>query len=134
MSVKWIEENQHPEDFHVILKEGKEDYAYMDLCPVTAIVDGCSSQFMGVGNVCSKTKGLGHGGILVTLVNDYLKENNISGLLFCRERVVHFYEHYNWNVIPANNVTIEGGRHEGVLTMCYNAPSFKIIEYFDRDF
>lgn len=132
--LKWIEDNQHSEDLHVILKEGDKDFAYMDLCPVSAMVDGRTRMFMGIGNVCSKIKGLGHGGLLLTLVNDYLKENNLAGLLFCRDRVVRFYERYNWIVVSTDKVSINGEGHDGVYTMCFNTPSFKSMIYSDRDF
>ena len=131
--LNWIEENQRPDDLHVILKEGADDYAYMDLCPVTANVDGQNVAFMGVGNVCAKTKGQGHGGILISRVNDYLKENNLRGLLFCKEHVIGFYNHYDWKVIPDKRITIVGSEHE-VYSMTYNMPSFHKMSYNNRQF
>lgn len=130
----WIKENQNLEDLHIILKERNNDYAYMNLCAVTAVVDGIETSFMGIGNVCSKTKGLGHGGHLVSLVNKYLEDNNLKGMLFCKEHVMHFYAHYNWQIIPSEAVTIAGEKYDGVYTMTFNAPAYKKIIYSDRLF
>ena len=132
--LKWIANNQSSEDLHIILKDGIDDLAYMDLCPVNADVDGHQMCFMGIGNVCSKTKGKGHGGILVTLVNKYLEDNNLKGMLFCKDHVMRFYAHFGWQVISGDKVTIEGEGHEGIYTMCFNTPSFNRMIYSDRLF
>lgn len=132
--LNWIANNQSCEDLHVILKDGNEDLAYMDLCPVKAVVDDHQMCFMGLGNVCSKTKGLGHGGMLVNLVNKHLVDNNLQGMLFCMDRVVRFYALYGWQVISSDKVTIEGEGHDGVYTMCYNTPSFNRMVYSGRLF
>ena len=132
--LKWIVENQSKDDLHVILKDSNENLAYMDLCPVSAVVDDHQMRFMGIGNVCSKTKGKGHGGILIALVNKYLEDNNLKGMLFCKDHVMRFYTHYGWQVIPSDTVTIEGDSHEGIYTMCFNTPSFNRMIYSDRLF
>lgn len=131
--IKWIEEHQRPDDLHVILREGASDYAYMDLCPVTANIDGQDVAFMGVGNVCSKTKGQGHGGMLISLVNEHLKENNLKGLLFCKKHVVGFYAHYSWEVIPSHSIRIDENTCN-VFAMTYNTPTFHKMSYNDRPF
>ena len=132
--LRWIEENQCLDDLHVILKEGEYDYAYMVLCPVTAIIDGKKTEFVGIGNVCSKNKGQGYGGQIVSLVNEYIKNNKLSGLLFCKNHVVQFYEHYGWKVIPINKIILENINHIGIYTMCYNTSSFNKIIYNNRTF
>lgn len=132
--LKWIKENQHQDDLHVILKDNGKDLAYMDMCPVSAFVDDEKLFFMGVGNVCTKIHGLGHGGELVTLVNDYLKTNQQHGLLFCREKVMHFYAQYKWLVISSERAIIEGEECEDIYTMCFNTPSFSKMIYSDRVF
>lgn len=132
--LKWIADNQSSEDLHVILKEGGEDLAYMDLCPVMAMVDGHYTSFVGIGNVCTKEKGKGHGGELMKLVNKYIVDNNLRGMLFCMDRVVRFYANYSWQLIPSDSVIIEGEGHEGIYTMCFNIPSFNRMIYSDRLF
>ena len=132
--LRWIKENQNPEDLHVLLKDGVNDYAYMDLCPVKAIVDGNETAFMGIGNVCSKTKGQGYGGILVELVNKYIKENSLRGLLFCKDHVVLFYAHYNWQLVPSEKVIFEGSGYTSINTMTYNITQINQLLYRDRIF
>lgn len=132
--LKWIEENQNPEDLHILLKDGINDYAYMDLCPVKAIVDGIETAFMGIGNVCSKTKGQGYGGVLLNLVNKYLIENDFKGLLFCKNHVKSFYTHYNWQVIPSENVTFEKNGYDNIYTLTFNMTLINQMFYNDRLF
>jgi hypothetical protein len=132
--LKWILENQSIDDFHVILIDKGEDLAYMDLCPVKAEVDGVMTDFLGIGNVCTKTRGIGHGGILVKKVNAYLDETQAKGLLFCKDKVMRFYEHYGWQVIPTYKVTIDDEGHDDVYVIEYNMPSFRKLRYSDRLF
>ena len=132
--LKWMKNNQKSNDLHIILKDDINDYAYMNLCPVKAFVDGVEINFMGIGNVCSKTKGKGYGGVLVTLVNRYLLENNFSGLLFCKEHVLNFYTHFNWQVIPREKVAFEKNGHDGIYTMTYNIGLINKMYYNDRLF
>lgn len=132
--LKWISDNQGKDDFHVILNDGLKDYAYMDLCPVDAFVDGKRTSFMGIGNVCTVIKGQGYGGKLITLVNKYLDDNELRGLLFCMAPVAKFYLHFNWHIIPSDLITIECKEHNDVCVMTYNAPPNKKILYNDRLF
>lgn len=132
--LKWILGNQNSEDLHVILKDAGEDLAYMDLCPVRAKIDDMDQAFLGIGNVCTKTHGLGHGGILMKEVNKYIEVNGQKGILFCREGVLKFYVHHGWKVIASDKVIIEGEEHADVFTMCYNSPSFNRMIYSDRLF
>jgi len=135
--LKWIVENQSSEDFHVILRDSNEDLAYLDLCPVHAVVDGVETEFLGIGNVCTKTHGLGHGGILIKLVNSYLKKSRKRGLLFCKDKVVNFYAHYAWEIVPSVVIIpTDTAAHScsDVITMVYNTSKVNNIVYKDRDF
>lgn len=132
--LNWIKENQSPDDLHVILKDNDEDLAYMDLCPVIALVDNMPIHFMGVGNVCTKSHGWGHGGYLMRLINEFFFINKFHGLLFCKDSLVRFYAHYNWVVIPRESVSFEGELHDAACIMCFNTPPFCKIIYSDRFF
>ena len=132
--LKWIEDNLLPNDLHIILKEGETDYAYMNLCQVNAIVDGHNKMFMGVGNVCSKTKGKGYGGTLVSLVNKYLLNNGLKGLLFCKEHVMRFYAHYGWCIVENEKVFMAKNGYNDIYLMSYNICPFDKIMYCDRFF
>lgn len=132
--VKWILENQKEEDFHVILVDNHKDLAYLDLCPVKAEIDGVQTEFLGIGNVCTKNQGLGHGAIIISKVNEYLKMNDKKGLLFCKDALIRFYSKYGWTLLSKDRVTTESENHIGVFTMCYNVPTFEALKYSDRMF
>lgn len=132
--MRWIQKFQKSEDFHVFLNDNNEDLAYMDLCPIRVLVDGKQVDFLGLGNICTKTHGLGHGGILIEMVNDYLLNNNLKGLLFCKEGVANFYTRYGWTIIPNNKIVFSDINNEGIKTMSFNMSSFEKAEYCDRSF
>ena len=131
--LKWIIDNMHSEDMHVFLSEEGKDVAYMTLSPVTGILNGIETDFLGIGCVCSALKGMGYGNRLMQEVNRYLEKRNAKGLLFCREGVIKFYQKNNWQLIPQENLQVEDP-HEGVFTMVYNCEGVQSLEYSDREF
>lgn len=132
--LKWIVENQKDKDFHVILKDNDEDLAYLNLCPVKADIDGKDTEFIGIGNVCTKIHGIGYGGILIKEINTYFEKNYMRGLLFCKENVVDFYTNYGWSVITKNIILNDMKCNENVYIMCYNTQPFLEMKYKDRLF
>ena len=131
--VKWIIDNMQPDDMHVFLSEDGKDVAYMTLSPVTGILNGKETAFLGIGCVCSAVKGVGYGNRLMQEVNSYLDKYNAKGLLFCREGLIKFYQKNNWQLIPKENLCFEDP-HEGVFTMVYNCEEVHSLEYSDREF
>lgn len=132
--IEWIDNNLSSKDLHVILKDNNDDIAYLNMCPVEMEIDGINLSFYGIGNVCTKIHGKGHGGILIQLVNMYLKKNNLHGLLFCKEKVVGFYTRYNWEIIPSYKIDMFEENHHDVITMVYNCRPFDKAKYIDRSF
>ncbi len=131
--VKWIIDNLQRDDMHVFLKENGEDKAYMTLSPVTAVVDGVDTPFMGVGCVCAAVPGVGLGHLLMECVDKWLIDYNHKGLLFCKKKLIGFYTKNGWSVIEPVSVLFNTP-HDGVYTMSYNCADIKRLEYSDRLF
>lgn len=132
--LSWIENNINEEDLHVFLFENNKAVAYMNMVYVKLIIDDCELRVLGIGNVCSVSPGYGYGKTLLSKVNLYLIENNIVGLLFCKDALVSYYQKCGWNLIPKNklNVNID---QRSFSTMFYNYhKSYKSIIYNDRNF
>lgn len=131
--LKWIIDNMCPNDLHVFLTDGEADKAYMTLSLVEGLMDGNSTSFLGVGCVCSAQPGIGVGKLLIINVNQYLVENNIRGLLFCKQNLIDFYSKFNWKLIPPERVRFKTP-HQGVFTMVYNCEDIEMLYYTDRFF
>ena len=131
--IKWIVDNMQDEDQHVFLKEGDTDCAYMTLSPVSGLMNGVPTSFMGVGCVCSATTGQGFGKLLIVNINKFLFDNNQRGLLFCKENLLNFYGKYDWKLIPSDKVHFEKS-HKNVFTMVYNVEDIQRLDYADRFF
>lgn len=130
----WIQANLKDDDLHVILMEGDKDVAYLNLCAVHCEINGVETKCLGIGNVCSYIKGQGYGNKLMKYTNEWLKENNQTGLLFCHERVALFYEKCGWMSIDNGLCTIEGITPD-VLIYAYNLSCpVNSIKYQDRLF
>lgn len=134
--LEWINQNQLPDDLHVILKDDLGDVAYLDMCPVKAKIDFVTTTFWGIGNVCTRKRGYGYGAILMKSVNQYLIENKYKGILFCRENLLGFYSKYGWALLDNKKISISlHDNHESdFFVMCFNTPSFSELEYSDRLF
>ena len=66
-------------------------------------------------------------------MNKYLKENDFKGLLFCKEKLIDFYNKYDWELVPQERVSLPT-EEAGVYAMTYNCPSFEHLGYSDRMF
>lgn len=132
--ISWIIKNQRDEDKHVILKENSKDLAYLMMCPVNVVVNGKSVPFVGIGNVCSVSHSMGYGGILMQNVNAIIVRSREHGILFCKEKVKNFYEHYGWKLVPDAKVISQEVESYGLLTMVYNIEDNNTILYKGRIF
>ncbi len=129
----WMNTNILPNDLHVIMTIGAENVAYMNLVKVQVTINNNPKSFFGIGNVCAKEKGKGFGKILLLEVNKYLKSNNVSGILFCKDDLVDFYKKCNWNVVERNY--IKNVNLSSVNVMVFNEREIVTnIDYNDRIF
>ena len=131
--IKWISDNMQSGDMHVFLTEDGEDRAYMTLSPVTGVLNGNQTVFMGVGCVCSKEQGKGYGRVLMREVNHFLTQNVSRGLLFCRQRVVDFYRKNGWQAVSPDRIK-SSIIEDGVFLMVFNCPDVDSLVYYDRSF
>lgn len=127
----WMRDNLQPIDTHVFLQEDGFDVAYLNIAMVHANINGVDTLCAGIGNVCSTR--IGRGKNLILKTNELIVEQNIPGVLFCKDKLVGFYNKYNWKLIKPNQVT---GSHldEGTNTMVFNLDDTSTIVYEDRNF
>lgn len=128
--MQWMRDNLKSEDIHVFLQEDGEDVAYLNIAMVNAIINGFSTPCAGIGNVCSNRKGGGK--TLIINTNKLISQLDIPGILFCRDRLVGFYNQYNWKLLNPKQVTIN--HLEGINTMVFNLNTDCVIVYDDRNF
>lgn len=72
-------------------------------------------------------------GSLILRINELLTNNNIPGILFCRDKLVEFYSKFNWKVINPEQVTLTH-LGDGINTMVLNNNESSTIQYNDRNF
>jgi len=112
--LKWIHENIKENDIHFLLYDNEELVAYMNLVEVHVNQNENEIPFWGIGNVCSKYKGIGDGKKLMNEVNTFLTNSSLFGLLFCKKHLVEFYKKFDWKLIP--NLYPK----DDIFTMVYN--------------
>lgn len=118
----WMEHNIEGEDWHLLLKNGEELVAYMNLVPVSPVIDGVVVPALGIGNVCTKESGKGYGNQLMYAVNRFLNENQLCGMLFCKDHLVPYYQKFNWMLVSMENCNEE---IRAVNTVLYNTGPVK---------
>ncbi|MGE5629218.1 MAG: GNAT family N-acetyltransferase [Solirubrobacterales bacterium] len=125
----WISNNISDNDIHVLLYNGEEFIAYLNLVEIEFSIDGVLTQGYGIGNVCSREKGKGYGSILMRNVNEYLKENDKIGLLLCKQELIPFYEKCSWDLISKGKLKLNN-ENKLVNAMTYNLiDSYCVLEY-----
>ncbi len=126
--LEWINSNLHDSDLHFMCYRGDELISYLNLVRVNGVKDDEVVNFFGVGNVCTKYKGVGDGTKLMNKLNALLKAKGWHGLLFCKEKLIDFYKKNNW-VLFENLVD-----DETIFTMVYNYFDNTKLTYNDRIF
>ena len=108
--MRWFRENIKPDDKHVLLREGGELVAYLNLVNVDVTVNGTADKMLGIGNVCvaANREGSGIGATLMAVTNSYLKREKLCGVLFCRDKLLGFYARTCWEKVDATEITVEG--------------------------
>lgn len=130
--LSWMEKNIEAEDWHLLLQQGDELVAYMNLVQVNPLIDEVMVQALGIGNVCTKESGKGYGNHLMAAVNRFLSENHLGGMLFCKDHLVPYYQKFEWTLIGAEHCN-EAIR--AVNTMLFNiGPVKSNLSYKGRMF
>lgn len=126
---KWILQHIKQDDFHAILSENGEIKAYLNLINIKFKVDKEIINGIGIGNVVTLNRGLGHGKMIMKSANDYILKNNKVGLLFCKEKLLKFYSNLSWKEIPKQNLIFQK-KMENINGMMFNYHSnFNTVEY-----
>jgi predicted GNAT family N-acyltransferase len=121
---KWIHDNIEPEDIHVcgFSNEGKL-LAYANLVWRNGFINSDRhTRFSGIGNVCvsGSARGLGLGSLLVRRINKYLEDNNLVGVLLCKDNLIHFYNTNQWHLVANRSKVHVNFNIEKISIMIYN--------------
>ena len=126
---EWINKNMKNTDVHVLLKDGNNLIAYLNLIDIDLEKDSQHLKGFGIGNVCAASKGQGWGKELMLHVNRFLEEQDTAGLLFCKDRLVKFYTECGWDLVPQEKLQLNSSTKE-IFTFCYNFQgNFNSLKY-----
>jgi len=132
---RWISKNLFTTDYHLLVYNNGSLAAYMNLVKIKFFINGERVSGLGVGNVCSAQKGIGLGGVVMLAANQFIKAQNVSGLLFCKEELQSFYQKYDWNTIPDQSIAFSGFINYSFKTMILGVGAYiETLEYADRLF
>ncbi|WAC41454.1 GNAT family N-acetyltransferase [Pedobacter sp. SL55] len=126
---EWIDKNLGEADIHALIFNNEELVSYLNLIRTEVRINGVRQSFMGVGNVCSLTKGFGFGKKLMIEIQNYLLKNNLRGILLCKEELVHFYKKHRWELIEPDKIISE--QYKNINIMLFNINS--VIDKLDYD-
>ncbi|NQU31988.1 MAG: GNAT family N-acetyltransferase [Bacteroidetes bacterium] len=116
---KWIKKNLKNADIHLMLFDGKNFIAYMNLISIQLSTNNVFTGAFGVGNVCTKRRGRGYGSQLMEASNKFLVAIDMLGLLFCRPSLVHFYLEHGWELLDKEILKLDF-ENSNIDTMIYN--------------
>lgn len=129
----WIADNLKASDVHVLLYSGDTIQAYLNLIDIGFDLDAIPHTGYGIGNVCALERGKGYGRELMLAVNNYLDQENRTGLLFCKDALVKFYTECGWLLIDHNRVQLAAGNDQ-VRCMISKPMAFEQLQYSGRLF
>lgn len=96
---QWMIRNLQENDLHFLLRDAKDGNitAYLNLVELEAdFDDNVKVSCWGLGNVCAREKGKGKGREIMLSLNDYIKNNNLTALLLCKDKLIGFYKRVGW--------------------------------------
>lgn len=132
--LKWMNANLKESDIHVLLSMDDKFVGYLNLIPISVIINNMEAKGLGVGNVCTTVKGNGWGKELMFLTNNYIRKNKKTGLLFCRDRLVNFYCMCNWKKIDKSRLRVNFDNSD-IISMYFNYPvSIQMMEFSGKLF
>ncbi len=117
--IKWMDNHLKDSDLHLLLFNKNKAVAYLNLITIKLLIDNAVTDGLGVGNVCTIEKGMGLGNELMKQTNQYIKNENKIGLLFCKPNLVSFYIKNGWHVIIKNQLNVVFD-NKNVETMIFN--------------
>lgn len=106
---QWIADNISDNDYHILVYS-QSLVGYTNLVKREILInDNQPIPILGIGNVCvsNQFKKKGIGSILMNYVSNFLKENEIPGILFCKENLVSFYNKTGWSLIDCSNKNVK---------------------------
>lgn len=121
MQMEWIKNNLKNSDLHLLLLHNNNFVAYLNLIKIELIIDNRAIDGLGVGNVCTTEKGIGLGNELILKTNQFIIHKKKTGLLFCKQKLVNFYENNDWTIINKDHLIMQFD-NEKVVSMIYNYP------------
>jgi hypothetical protein len=124
--LSWIETHLSTYDVHVLLYQAENPVAYLNLVRIEFLTDGTSISAWGIGNVCAAEKGKGYGKILMEQLNQFLLQNKVPGLLFCKKALVGFYQSVGWILPDPSKVSLSFPKLE-IETMTFN-----LLDHYNR--
>lgn len=132
--LRWIDENLKVADIHILLSQQGKSIGYLNLIKIEFELDSVPFSGYGIGNVCVLEKGKGWGKKLLLFVNEYLKDNNHIGILFCKQALVKFYLENDWILIENEKLIIKEAS-EDIKCMIYSEKiNFKKLEFSGKLF
>jgi hypothetical protein len=129
----WIEKNLNQDDIHILLLEKSTIVGYLNLVNITVLINNCETKFLGVGNVCTRSSGLGYGKQLLLGLNCYLDSNKLNGILLCKDELVPLYAKYDWRLVLKEQITTPSLKIINVMLYNYNK-AIELLEYNGRNF
>ncbi len=130
----WISTNLKDNDTHVLLSSKDKILAYLNLIEIEVMINGILKMGYGIGNVCASETGKGWGREIMHQTNQFVKETNKIGLLFCKNYLIRFYSLSNWKLIEKHKLRLSFD-NDRIETMIFNYESdLYSVEYSGRPF
>lgn len=118
---KWFKKNINHDDYHILIYFEKKLLAYANLVIMKALINNMPIESFGIGNVCTcaSFSNKGFGRLLMTAINTFLKQQEKTGLLLCKNELVTFYQSNGWKLVECEKIYFNEN-HLECKAMYYN--------------
>lgn len=122
--IMWLRQNLYDDDVHLLLSDGLQLLAYLNIVRVNARMDSKTISMIGIGNVCveKSREHSGMGRLIIGEFNSYVEDMNAIGVLLCKSHLVEFYKKCGWKEIKPNKVSVANVKFQNHI-MVYSSDS-----------
>lgn len=133
--IQWIETRLAPDDLHITIRFSENIVAYASLINIDLTVEGNNMiSAFGLSSIFSVKRNEGLGTFLAAVATDYISYKRVAGLLFCKPKLVGFYEKNNWVQFQVENLECAFNLHEIAAMVTPNLKSASQLKYCGDEF
>lgn len=130
--ISFFEKNYYKFDINNLLYQNKKLIGYNILKKRSLFIKNKKSKYYYLDTLIidKNQRHKNYGSILMKLNNNLIKNNNLHGMLLCRNNMVSFYKKFGWKIINSQKILLEDKKTHLVKLFFNNKKYKENLKYY----